>query len=310
MSDTPERWSHELAPLGLRTLITCTDRRLLDAALRAYETWRETRPEDPSAAPIHLRLDLVPGALPPGEPDVAVDGRRLSLSSGVLRGEADAHRLEAWCTVPDQALHDPRRLASQVLDTLLLFLATRAGRVPVHAAGVLIGDTAVLLAGRSGSGKSTLALTASRAGLPILSDDTVYVQMTPRVRVWGFPRPIHVLPGADVEFLAAVRLRGGRWKHALPFPPGPAPVADRAALCLLRRGDRVRVERMDPAGAVEHMLGALEAGFDHFRGELPAAVRAIAAGGAWRLTLSAHPEEGLRALCETLADVSKRDGVC
>ena len=44
-----------------------------------------------------------------------------------------------------------------------------------HAAGVRIDERAVLLVGPSGVGKSTLAAKARRAGLPVLSDEQIFV---------------------------------------------------------------------------------------------------------------------------------------
>jgi hypothetical protein len=77
-------------------------------------------------------------------------------------------------------------------------------------------------------------------------------------------------------------------------------VAGRAALFLLERGDRAALHPISPDQAVERMMALLEPGFDHFREQLPAAIRAVAAGGAWRLTLSADPAEALRLLRDTL----------
>jgi hypothetical protein len=72
-------------------------------------------------------------------------------------------------------------------------------------------------------------------------------------------------------------------------------VAERAAICLLERGDRVALHQIDAEDAVAHMAARVEPGFDHFRDALPAAVGALAAGGTWRLTLSADPGEAIRA---------------
>jgi hypothetical protein len=77
----------------------------------------------------------------------------------------------------------------------------------------------------------------------------------------------------------------------LPDDAGHPRVAERAAICLLERGDRVALHQIDAEDAVAHMAARVEPGFDHFRDALPAAVRALAAGGAWRLTLSADPGE-------------------
>jgi hypothetical protein len=223
----------------------------------------------------------------------------LRLEGMGVAGRADAGRGVGWCAVPPELAFDPERLAAEVVDPLLLFLLTRAGRVPVHAAGVCVGETAVVLAGASGSGKSTLAHAALRAGLGVLSDDTVFVQREPALRVWGYPRPIHLLPesAAAAGACGAPRLRGGRWKLAIPSAAGSAPTsASRAVLCLLARGEAVSLRPLPVEEAVTTLVGGLDPGFDHFRREVPEVVRALAAGGAWRLTLSAEPEEGVAAI--------------
>ncbi|MBV9775156.1 MAG: hypothetical protein JO040_14480 [Gemmatimonadetes bacterium] len=286
----------DLSILGIRVRLEADDMALLEAALAGFGAWpRIERADDPGAVRIRLRSGS--GGAGEEAPSVEVAGNRLVLAGPGVAGGADAERREAWCSVAPELATDPARLAAEVLDTLALFLLTRVGRVPVHAAGVLMGGTAVVLAGRSGSGKSTLALTALRAGCRVLSDDTVYVQTEPRFRVWGFPRPIHVFPEQG-EGGGVLRLRAGRWKVALsPGDEWPGePVAERAMLCLLERGERVALRRIGADEAVAAMTASLESGFDHFRGELPGAVGALAAGGAWRLTLSADPAEALAAL--------------
>jgi hypothetical protein len=286
--------------MGVRVRIEADEERLLAAVLAGMAGWPE--PEGGADLPgIHLGFSsgLARGS---GPVEVIVRGDTMRLQGKSVAGGADAGGGEGWCIVPPEMIDDPDRLAAEVADTLLLFLLTRAGRIPVHAAGVVIGETAVLLAGPSGSGKSTLAHTAAMAGLKILSDDSVYVQTEPELRVWGLPRPIHLLPQSAPAFTALApdeaiwRMRGGRWKIAMPAS-APVPLsARRAALCILARGDAVSLQPLSGDEAVAEMLGSLEPGFDHFRAQLPAVTRALAAQGAWRLTLSSDPEEALRAI--------------
>jgi hypothetical protein len=61
------------------------------------------------------------------------------------------------------------------------------------------------------------------------------------------------------------------------------------------------VDPLSVDDAVRAMDALLEPGFDHFRETLPGAVRALAEGGAWRLTLSADPEAAVAAIRRTLA---------
>ncbi|HET8655249.1 MAG TPA: hypothetical protein VFL93_07020 [Longimicrobiaceae bacterium] len=304
MRNSTGRWSAELALQGIRTRFEADDPALLAAALAPYRAWRHARPREP-ASPLRLRLLLGRGDAAAGAPELRVSGAGLSLRAPGVRGAADAHARTAWCVVTRDLLADPDRLAAEVVDPLVLFLLTRAGRVPLHAAGVVMGDTAVVLAGPSGVGKSTLALAARRAGLRVLSDDAVHVQLDPRMRVWGLPRPIHLLPHTPLEPHeggAVPRLRAGRWKLAVPLEEDPPcePVAERAVLFLLERGPIAHASQIGPDEALARILGALEPGFDHFREEIPVVVRALAAGGAWRLRLSPDPGEGLAALREVI----------
>lgn len=293
--------------MDIPVTVTADTPALLHAALGAYaepsspgDSGRGAGARGHGEPPLHLHLFLATDISSRGDAalDVRVAEPRLILA-GAASGRADAARSEASCTVPPPLLDEPQRLA-EVLDTLLLFIVTRRGRVPVHASGVVAGDTAAVLAGPSGTGKSTLALAAHRAGLPVLSDDTVYVQMAPRPRVWGFPRPIHVFPhDAPADEDGAMRLRSGRWKRAVPLPAAPPPAA-RAALFLLEPGDEVALHPVDADTAVERMMALLEPGFDDFRRELPGVVRALCDGGAWRLTLSADPADAVRLVRQTL----------
>jgi hypothetical protein len=305
MHPSPRDHTAELALLGIRTIFRADDPALLRAALDAYAAWADAPVSEP-CTPVTIRLSLHPLAGAGGPPEVRVDGDALVMTGPGIDGRADARLREAECTIPAGLVGDPPRLAAEVLDTLALFLLTRAGRVPLHAAAIVVRGVAVLLAGPSGSGKSTLALAAQELGLDVLSDDTVYVQLRPRLRVWGFPRPIHVFPehAAGPADRGSLRLRGGKLKAAVPLAPRSEPrlFADRAMLVLLERGTRVRIDAISTHDAVDRMAALLEPGFDHFREQLPAAVGAIAGGGACRLTLSADPEEGLGALLRSIDD--------
>src|SRR5437868_353296 len=128
----------------------------------------------------------------------------------------------------------------EAIHTVVLFLVAHAGRTPVHASAVVIGDTAIVLAGSSRSGKSSLALAADRAGLPVLSEDSVFVQLEPSFRVWGMAESIHMLAtGAPaVDNAGNLRVRKGRVKRVLPIAH-PRRTSTKACLCVITRGDAV-----------------------------------------------------------------------
>jgi hypothetical protein len=71
----------------------------------------------------------------------------------------------------------------------------------LHAAGLCVGDKALLVAGHSGSGKSTLAIALCRAGFGFMSDDYVFLTRGPNgVAAHGFPEEIDLLDGTAVMF--------------------------------------------------------------------------------------------------------------
>ena len=281
----------QISVMGRPVLISSADEALLGAIARTYAEWPVSRPVEGRQIRLALELGAAEGR---GDPmALVVDGPQLRMTGAGVEGWADARSLEARCRIPKER---PADLTREVTDTLLLFLLTRSGRAPVHAAGVLIGGTAVVLAGPSGTGKSTLSLAAMARGLRILSDDTVYIQLQPSLRIWGFPRPVHVFPADAPRFTAGSRLRAGKLKAAVALPPHPGPpVADHAALVLLERGDAVRLEPIERSIAIQ-VLSRLEPGFDLLAEESAAAVAALARAGAWRLTLSRDPAEAIEVL--------------
>jgi hypothetical protein len=283
-----------LTLFGIATLIIADDPRLLATARAALVDWLT---EAPMPEPeITLRLARDDGPADWVSPAIRVEGSRLTIEGDRIRGEADATTGNARCRVPARLIDAPGALADQIIDPLLLFLATRRGRTPLHASGVMIGDTVLVLAGTSGSGKSTLAVAAMARGLQVLSDDTLYVEHDIGLRVWGVPRPIHVFPDDAPPGDHETRLRNGKLKRAIYLAAGRR-YADHAALIVLARGDTPALEAIAPEEATRH-LAKLEPGFDLLPEESAAAVAALAAGGAWRLRLTHDPYAAIALLQE------------
>jgi hypothetical protein len=288
----------ELSIMGRPVVVRACDPALLAAAAEAYADWRPSG--DADGPPIQVELEVSEDPVH-GPPRIDVEGSRLQLTGTGVEGWADARALTAACRVPRGLASDPGRLAGEVTDTLLLFLLTRSGRAPLHAAGVMCGKVAVLLAGPSGSGKSTLSLAALGRGLQILSDDTVYIQLQPRFRIWGFPRPVHVFPADAPGFIRETRLRGGKLKAVVPVPRWTEPpAAEQAAVVLLEPGDEVRLEPIQRSVAAD-VLCRLEPGFDLLGRESAEAIAAVTAFGVWRLTLARDPVAAIDALVDRLS---------
>lgn len=248
---------------------------------------------------LDLRLTVDPHLAGAGPTEIAVHGSQLALTGEGGRGGARADLRRAWCAVSRDFLDAPERLRAEVLDPLVLFLATRHGRTPLHAAAIKAGELAILLMGPSGSGKSTLALAADRTGWKVLSEDTVYLQMEPALRVWGGGGPAHLLFHSGSE-PGQLRLRNGKLKRAIRLrqPPGGL-TADCVTACLLKRGEAVALERVDSTEALT-LMDPPESGFDLLAGDIHAASERLFSNGAWRLTLSANPAEAIECLAASL----------
>ena len=146
-----------------------------------------------------------------------------------------------------------------------------------------------------------MALAACRAGLGVLSDDTIFVQTEPVFRVWSRAQAIHVLekdaPAGEVSW----RWRAGRWKKAFPCSGPPSGYAERAILCLLSRAERVSLTPLDPDEAAAQAVADPEPGYEFYGERSLRAARALARGGAWRLALSDDPAEAIAVVRRTLA---------
>jgi hypothetical protein len=230
----------------------------------------------------------------PAFDSLQINGRRLEVVDQGITVKADGERGHGTCIFRPIAV-DSEPFANAV-NTVVLFLVAQAGRIPLHASAVIVHGRALVLAGRSGTGKSALALAADRAGLPVLSEDTVFLQLQPSLRVWGRAEFVH-LSEKDVPAGVAggVRVRSGRVKRAIPILHR-CHKADRAMLFLLTEGDRVIFQRLDPEDAVRALTRDPEPGYEFYGARLEEGIQALAAKGCWQLSLSTDPGEAVAAL--------------
>lgn len=304
-----QRWVHETAdhphvrPLGIPVAVDADTPELLEAVVRACRGWEGDA--GISERCLHLKLVFRDGPGAGGDPAIQVHGTCIRISGDGMEAWADADSGNAWCALSEEVLRNEQVLQDAMFDPLLLFLLTRSGRVPIHASAFLAGDLAILLLGPSGAGKSCLALAAQQAGYDLLSDDIVYVQSHPDLRIWGIPRAIHVFPeDAPTGCGGPVRIRNGKIKSVVPARAGTGAVtARRAVLCLLTRGTEVALAPIGPEEVMGHH-GCLEPGFDLLRDEIEATLELLAGSGAFRLTLSGDPAEAIRLLSSRLVSLS------
>jgi hypothetical protein len=297
-----------LPVLGIPTRFETNSGYVGDVVEEAFGLWRGPTDPGEAAAADPLRVRLVVYQADEGVASGAVirhlcpDPARVLVHSPGSLAVVDPERREAVAYVSTGLASDRDHFRREFLEAVTLALVTHFDRHPVHAAA--IGrDCAVLLAGPSGSGKSTLACLAHAAGLGVLSDDIVWVQLEPRFRLWGRPERLHLLPEAATFFpeladRGAVVDRNGQRKIAIAIADGNARFsADDAVVCILARGPKkpalVRLSRSEVHAALTRELAA---GFDRHAHRLPAAIDALARNGGWQLTLSDDPREAMAFL--------------
>jgi len=125
--------------------------------------------------------------------------------SSLLVVAGDGARVRA--SLAPEALARPEELAALHLPVALAFALRHHGVYHLHAAALVRGDGAILVAGQSGAGKTTLALALLDAGLGWLCDDAAFLAEREGVpAVAGVPRPFHVhertlgaFPGASAS---------------------------------------------------------------------------------------------------------------
>lgn len=282
---------------GVRVVLESESREALQAASSPYSERNDLDADEDRGS-----IYIVMRAYKVNEPRLSdashVDGVSLKIVREGIAIFASAAERKGSCDYPDDVIGSDA--FAEMMNTVILFLVAQSGRIPVHASAIMFGDTAVVLAGKSGSGKSSLAFAADHAGLPVLSDDTVFVQTDPSVRIWALTKAIHLFEkDAPANTMSAMRLRSGRWKRALDVS-APRSSADRSILCVLEHGNAVALEPMTQADAVAALTTSPEGGYEFYGKRSADAVRALGMHGCWRLTLSDNPSEAIALLRKKL----------
>jgi hypothetical protein len=284
--------------LGVPIRLICRAPGEREAVQAATAHWRgET---DPTAKPLTIHVQSCAGLDGTSPLQFDVSGSQLVLRGRGIHGLANPARQSARCDLSPDWFDRPADLLTLVLEPLALFMATQNARTPIHASGIRLGQTAILFAGRSGAGKSSLAMAAHRAGLTVMSEDTVYVRSQPELAIWGWNGPIHLLPG-EAPPAAPVRIRNGRAKHAVAFENAASDTEPpkSAVVCILRHAARPSLLPLGTRAALD-LLAPLEPGFDLLAPAVHAAQRQLCKNGAWLLGLSKSPDEAIALVLENL----------
>jgi hypothetical protein len=310
----------EIPVLGVPVLYQSNSAEVITCVEDAFHGWKNLAPETSLRSSERPTVRIILQEPFEFQPDgVSLihrlpDAERLLMSTGRDLACADTARQDAIAYVTRAALERPEEFRYSILESLTLFLVTALDRQPVHAGAVLQRGSALLLSGPSGVGKSTLCYAALRAGLQVLSDEAVYVQQRPRMRIWGLPGRIRLEPGARAQFAELVdaivrRQPNGKDKVVVRVSSSGGipvrPVAERAGICLLRRGEECALRKIGVDELERHMLDQMESGFDLFADTVRPLLRDIGRMGAWELTLSTSPQAAVPLLLQALQELAR-----
>lgn len=242
------------------------------------------------------------------------DAARLIMHGGDRVAVADPLRRQAIAYVSCALVARRMEFKQSILEALTYAIVDHYDRHPLHAAAVMKDRAMVLLLGPSGTGKSTLAYAAHLAGLTVVSDDTVWVQLRPRMTVWGpatRERRISLLPDAREKFPSLadsdpVRLPNGKCKISIHLGERALEPTLNAVVCLLTRtGHDTVLTRARPETLAAALAREPEPGFDRFPTRHAACARALASPGGWELAVSNDPSSAVPHLM-TMLDAAQR----
>lgn len=307
--------------LGVPVRYETNDEAVVLAAEEAFGAWRvaEHVPQLLSEERVRVRIFVDEGKesrahhtpityrMP--DPDRVVFWTRGSI------GISDVARRDATAYVTRELVRDTAHFRYGILEAMTLAVLTQLDRQPVHAAAITRDQAGLLLAGPSGTGKSTLTYAATRHGFRVLAEDMVYVQMRPRLRVWGLPGHLHLPATArkhfpELESSLPTLLANGKEKIAINLRALGAlpdmPVAPRAGICVLTRpGGAPKLETLSGDELTDLMTSRLEPGFDVFAETVVPAIEMLARYGGWRLSLGDDPEDAIPFLHEMFAAIEE-----
>ncbi len=292
--------------LGIDTRFETNSASVLALVVEAFGSWRAVVDAPTEATTVRIvvhdhREDVSIAARYISTPD----GRLLVHTPGSI-AVVDPLRRESIAYVTTDLAVERSLFQRTVVEAITFALLAAFDRHPVHAAAVVRNQHALLLAAPSGTGKSALAYLAHTAGLHVLTDDRVWVQLHPQLRVWGSATSVALRPDVAAQFPGAVisaERNGGKQVATLDSrEPTHAPFAERATVCVLARGGNAALEPLGPDETARELTAQLAPGFDRFPERQDAVVRALTAQGGWRLTLSANPHDALPFLLQMLDD--------
>jgi hypothetical protein len=317
MRDPRLEYCADLPVLGVETRFQTNSRHVLGIVEEAFGGWRDLV-EPPRIAPEAVSIRVIvyaghehgPGHAPVRS--VCPDATRVIIHTPGSVGVSDPARRESVAYVTTELAADRAHFRGAILEAITFALLSHFDRHPIHASAIARGGRAVLLAGPSGAGKSTLAYLAHTAGIDVLSEDHVWVQLAPTVRLWGAGgrTRVRLTPDASSHFpevLQRSEPSDADQKRELTLSlhgPGTARShlrADCAGVCILAKGGEApALVRLEPDAIISALTERPAPGFDRFPDRQVAVAHALAQNGGWKLTLSDDPRAALPLLLRML----------
>ncbi len=290
--------------LGIPVLFECNSQYLLDAVRQSFGGLEKGPSEERWEGQPRVRLFLQEGD--EGSADrIPVRYRWPERDRAVIAtpgsvGVAEVERREAYAFVTTTLAADVDLFRYAVLEALTLLLVTAMDRQPLHAAAIMRNECCVLLVGPSGSGKSTLTYAALGKGWRLLAEEAVYVQLTPRLRVWGLPRTVR-LPESSERLFPELKGRAAEWlpngkrKIVVPVEPATGPrvdSSDRVVVCAIdQHGGETGLRPAEPWEIERALTSEIDQGFDIDIAATRLVAGRLAERGGWVLRRGGHPAE-------------------
>ena len=276
-----------------------------------YGRWRGLSPNVVSSTTFTINVVLHEGdegGHTPGFTYRMPMAERLLITTHGSSAVVEVDRKLAFAYVTSELVQNREMLRSGMLDGMTLMLTTSVDRCFIHAAAIRTRDRLLLLTGRSGGGKSTLAYALLAAGYEVVSDDTVYVQMRPKPRLWWSGERVSLLRSAANEF-AELRdiepqlLTTGKVKLVIPLPTdsAPEPSCGVPLVCVLRHGERPNLTRLTPTEVHAMLTSHVEQGFELRPAQRATVVEWLSERGGWQLTLSSRAAAAIPLIDEVLS---------
>jgi hypothetical protein len=319
---TPEPYAVTLPVLGIPTRFATNDRDMLEIVEESFDVWRALASHEPieedAPEPVDVHIFVrddrgtTHASAGPIEHHMSDDLRFVARSVDAVAVTDPARRV-ATIRASRALVAERDRFSAEMLEAVVLALLSCYDRHPLHAAAVAHREQALLLAAPSGTGKSTLAWLCHSAGLDLLGDDHVRVQLAPSLRIWGWPARVRLL--AETALRMGVshspeRLLNGKRKAVIDARHGVSAgrlVAREATVCVLSRdGGPLTLAPLSPEAVARALEAQLAPGFDRFPERWPLVLRELTARGGWRLNLTDDAHDALPIVRDLLAREGRR----